>query len=110
MLDKQGVFAAFRSSRQLVSGNWWRTTFVLSSVFGITIGFTAVQERIISNFSAADAEAWPALTLGGVLCLLDLVATPIMFSAGIVAQRNDLKRRVTAISEQGSLDEAISDS
>lgn len=96
VLDKQNIFPAFGSSRRLVSGAWWRTAIVLASVFGLTTGLTAIQERIVSALQTAYADAWPVTACGLVLATLDFVATPILISAGLVAQRRDLQLRALA--------------
>jgi hypothetical protein len=93
LTQEQGILAAFHFSRQLVSKNWWRTAFVLSVLFGVFCATPAMIETGMNLFPAALADTWPVSLFGAALTILDLIITPILFSALMLVQMHDLKLR-----------------
>jgi hypothetical protein len=91
--QEQGISEAFRTSRQLVLKNWWRTAFVLSVLFGIFCATPAMIETGMNLFPAALADTWPVELMGAALTILDLILTPILFSALMLVQTHDLQLR-----------------
>jgi hypothetical protein len=91
--ERQSALTAFGFSRKLVSKNWWRTALVLAAMFGLISAIPTMIDVAMNLFPAALADAWPVKLIGLILAILDIVITPILFSALMVVQLNDLKQR-----------------